>query len=196
MQEEATFLGVPCFTLRDNTERPVTVQLGTNTLLGLDPARIADIIQRSRRRGQLRRATPAVGRAGGRAGGGRNHRSGVTAVRPDAGRLTSAMRVLVTGGAGFIGSHITERLVVLGHEVRIPDNFVTGRRCNVQELLGDVELLEGDIQSYESVRDAVAGCEVVLHQAALPSVLRSVQDPLTSNATNVTGTLNVLLRDP
>ena len=95
-----------------------------------------------------------MGRAGGRAGRRRDHRYGVTAGRPDAGCLTSAMRILVTGGAGFIGSHITERLVVLGHEVRILDNFVTGRRCNVQELLGDVELFEGDIQSYESVHDA------------------------------------------
>jgi UDP-glucose 4-epimerase len=103
------------------------------------------------------------------------------------------MRALVTGGGGFIGSHLASRLVSLGHEVRILDNFATGRRSNVLAMGGEVELVEGDIQSYERVHNAVTGCEVVLHQAALPSVPRSVQDPLTSNATNVTGALNVLL---
>jgi UDP-N-acetylglucosamine/UDP-N-acetyl-alpha-D-glucosaminouronate 4-epimerase len=103
------------------------------------------------------------------------------------------MRVLITGGGGFIGSHLAAHLASLGHEVRIIDNFATGRRSNVLALQADVELVEGDIQSYERVHNAVAGCEVVFHQAALPSVPRSVQDPLTSNATNVTGTLNTLL---
>lgn len=103
------------------------------------------------------------------------------------------MTILVTGGAGFIGSHLAAHLVLLGHDVRILDNLATGRRSNVLALGEDVELVEGDIQSYERVHNAVAGCEVVFHQAALPSVPRSVQDPLTSNATNVTGTLNVLL---
>src|SRR4051794_5242285 len=103
------------------------------------------------------------------------------------------MGVLVTGGGGVIGSHITARLSWLGHSVRILDNFATGRRSNVLALSGEIELVEGDIQSYERVHNAVAGCEVVFHQAALPSVPRSVADPLTSNATNVTGTLNVLL---
>jgi UDP-glucose 4-epimerase len=104
------------------------------------------------------------------------------------------MKVLVTGGAGFIGSHLAGHLVELGHEVRILDNFATGRRSNLLALPDDeVELVEGDIQSYERVHNAVVGCEVVFHQAALPSVPRSVQDPLTSNATNITGTLNVLL---
>jgi UDP-glucose 4-epimerase len=84
-------------------------------------------------------------------------------------------------------------LVEAGHEVRILDNFATGRRSNVAELTGEVEMIEGDIQSYERVTKATAGCEIVLHQAALPSVPRSIQDPLTSNATNVIGTLNVLL---
>jgi UDP-glucose 4-epimerase len=105
----------------------------------------------------------------------------------------SAPKVLVTGGGGFIGSHIASRLLELGYGVRILDNFATGRRSNINALGGEVELVEGDIQSYERVTKAVAGCEVVLHQAALPSVPRSVQDPLTSNATNVIGTLNVLL---
>jgi nucleoside-diphosphate-sugar epimerase len=103
------------------------------------------------------------------------------------------MGVLVTGGGGFIGSHLAARLASLGHSVRILDNFATGRRSNVLALAGEIELVEGDIQSYERVHNAVAGCEVVFHQAALPSVPRSVADPLTSNATNVTGTLNVLL---
>jgi UDP-glucose 4-epimerase len=103
------------------------------------------------------------------------------------------MKVLVTGGGGFIGSHIVDRLLADGHAVRVLDNFATGSRDNLLEVLPDIELVEGDIQSYERVHNAVAGREVVLHQAALPSVPRSVQDPLTSNATNVTGTLNVLL---
>ena len=103
------------------------------------------------------------------------------------------MRVLVTGGGGFIGSHVAARLLTRGCEVRVLDNFATGRRSNVDAVGPDVELVEGDIQSYERASKAVAGCEVVLHQAALPSVPRSIQDPLTSNVTNVIGTLNILL---
>ncbi len=102
-------------------------------------------------------------------------------------------RVLVTGGGGFIGSHLATHLLDRGYRVRVLDNFATGNRSNLRGLGDDVELVEGDIQSYERVNRAVAGCDVVLHQAALPSVPRSVQDPLTSNATNVIGTLNVLL---
>jgi UDP-N-acetylglucosamine/UDP-N-acetyl-alpha-D-glucosaminouronate 4-epimerase len=101
--------------------------------------------------------------------------------------------VLITGGGGFIGSHLADRLLALGREVRILDNFATGRRSNVLRLADAVELVEGDIRSYERVYNAVAGSEIVFHQAALPSVPRSVQDPLTSNETNITGTLNVLL---
>ncbi|MCW2990194.1 MAG: family oxidoreductase [Solirubrobacterales bacterium] len=103
------------------------------------------------------------------------------------------MRALVTGGGGFIGSHIAERLLHDGHDVVVLDNFATGHRENLLAIEGDVELIEGDIQSYERVHTAVKGCEIVFHQAALPSVPRSVQDPLTSNAVNVIGTLNVLL---
>jgi len=102
------------------------------------------------------------------------------------------MRVLVTGGAGFIGSHIAERLYLEGYTVRVLDNFSTGHRRNLRVLADDVELIEGDIQSYERVHTAIQGCEYVFHQAALPSVPRSIQDPLTSNASNVVGTLNVL----
>jgi nucleoside-diphosphate-sugar epimerase len=103
------------------------------------------------------------------------------------------MRALVTGGAGFIGSHLAERLVRDGHDVRVLDNLATGRRQNILPLADELELVEGDIQSYERVHNAVNGMEIVFHQAALPSVPRSVQDPLTSNATNVIGTLNILL---
>jgi UDP-glucose 4-epimerase len=103
------------------------------------------------------------------------------------------MKVLITGGGGFIGSHLVEFFVTEGHEVRVLDNFATGRRENLLHLADDFELIEGDIQSYERVHNAVVGCEAVLHQAALPSVPRSLQDPLTSNASNVIGTLNVLL---
>jgi nucleoside-diphosphate-sugar epimerase len=103
------------------------------------------------------------------------------------------MRVLVTGGGGFIGSHLADRLLRDGHEVRVLDNFATGRRENLSGFAGDLDLIEGDITSYERVHTAVRDREAVLHQAALPSVPRSVQDPLTSNLTNVVGTLNVLL---
>jgi UDP-glucose 4-epimerase len=103
------------------------------------------------------------------------------------------MRALVTGGAGFIGSHLAERLAAQGHDVRVLDNFATGRRSNIDAIGPDVELVEGDIQSYERAHNAVRGCDIVFHQAALPSVPRSIQDPLTSNATNVIGTLNILL---
>ena len=86
-----------------------------------------------------------------------------------------------------------DRLLREGHHVRVLDNFATGRRENLLAVRDHVELVEGDMQSYERVHNAVRGCDVVAHQGALPSVPRSVQDPLTSNATNVTGTLNVLL---
>jgi UDP-glucose 4-epimerase len=101
--------------------------------------------------------------------------------------------VLVTGGGGFIGSHLVERLCGDGYRVRVLDNFSTGRRENLLSLIDDIELVEGDIQSYERVHRAIQGAELVFHAAALPSVPRSVQDPLTSNASNITGTLNVLL---
>jgi nucleoside-diphosphate-sugar epimerase len=102
-------------------------------------------------------------------------------------------RVLVTGGGGFIGSHLVSRLAAEGYEVRVLDNFATGRRENIADLGSEVELVEGDLQSYERVHTAVRECEVVFHQGALPSVPRSLQDPLTTNAVNVIGTLNVLL---
>jgi UDP-N-acetylglucosamine/UDP-N-acetyl-alpha-D-glucosaminouronate 4-epimerase len=101
------------------------------------------------------------------------------------------MKVLVTGGAGFIGSNLVRGLLARGDDVRVLDNFSTGRRENLDEL--DVELVEGELRSYERVHAAVRGCELVFHQGALGSVPRSVQDPLTTSAVNVEGTLNVLL---
>jgi len=100
-------------------------------------------------------------------------------------------RVLVTGGAGFIGSNLVRALVERGDDVRILDNFSTGNRANLAGL--DVEIVEGELRSYERVHNAVRGCEIVYHLGALGSVPRSVQDPLTSSAVNVEGTLNVLL---
>jgi UDP-glucose 4-epimerase len=101
------------------------------------------------------------------------------------------LNVLVTGGGGFIGSNLARALLARGDEVRILDNFSSGRRGNLESL--DVDLVEGDLRSYERVARAVQGVEVVFHQGALPSVPRSIQDPLTSSAVNVEGTLNVLL---
>jgi nucleoside-diphosphate-sugar epimerase len=101
------------------------------------------------------------------------------------------LKALVTGGAGFIGSNLARALLARGDEVRVLDNFSTGYRRNLKPL--NAELVEGDLRSYERVAAAVNGVEVVFHQGALPSVPRSIQDPLTSSAVNVEGTLNVLL---
>jgi UDP-glucose 4-epimerase len=100
-------------------------------------------------------------------------------------------RVLVTGGAGFIGSNLVRSLIERGDEVRVLDNFSTGNRANLDGL--DVDVVEGELRSYERVHNAVRGVEVVFHLGALGSVPRSVQDPLTSSAVNIEGTLNVLL---
>jgi len=99
---------------------------------------------------------------------------------------------LVTGGAGFIGSNIVEELLKRGEKVRILDNFSTGKRENIAPFLEKIEVVEGDIRSYHIVRAAVEGVDFILHQAALPSVPRSINDPLTSNEVNVVGTLNIL----
>src|SRR5436309_421280 len=100
--------------------------------------------------------------------------------------------VLVTGGAGFVGSHLVRGLLERGDRVRVLDNFSTGNRSNLGGL-DDVEAVEGELRSYERVHAAVRDVELVFHQGALPSVPRSVQDPLTTSAVNVEGTLNVLL---
>jgi len=102
-------------------------------------------------------------------------------------------RVLVTGGAGFIGSNLVAALLERGDDVRVLDNFSTGSRANLAALGREVEVVEGDLRSYERVHTAVRGTEIVFHEGALGSVPRSVQDPLSSTAVNVEGTLNVLL---
>ena len=99
--------------------------------------------------------------------------------------------LLVTGGAGFIGSHLVRGLLERGDRVRVLDNFSTGNRANLADV--DVEVVEGELRSYERVHNAVRGADVVFHLGAMGSVPRSVQDPLTSTAVNVEGTLNVLL---
>jgi UDP-glucose 4-epimerase len=101
------------------------------------------------------------------------------------------VKVLVTGGAGFIGSNLVRALLERGDDVRVLDNFSTGNRTNLAGL--EVDVVEGELRSYERVHNAVRGAEVVFHLGALGSVPRSVQDPLTSGAVNVEGTLNVLL---
>src|SRR5215475_8962362 len=110
-----------------------------------------------------------------------------------------AMSVLVTGGGGFIGSHLVEALLQRGASVRVLDNLTTGHRANLAEVLAHPDgqqgftFIEGDVTDRKTVREAIKGVEYVLHQAALPSVQRSVEDPLTSNLVNVEGTLNVLV---
>lgn len=102
------------------------------------------------------------------------------------------MRFLVTGGAGFIGSNIVEELLKRGYIVRVLDNFSTGKRENLRPFEKDIEIIEGDIRSYHTVNQAIKSIDVILHQAALPSVPRSINDPITTNDVNVLGTLNVL----
>jgi nucleoside-diphosphate-sugar epimerase len=99
---------------------------------------------------------------------------------------------LVTGGAGFIGSHLAEELLRRGDSVRVVDNLATGRRSNLDHLKG-IDFLEGDLADVSVAQRAADGCDYVLHQAAIPSVPRSVKDPITSNRANVDGTLNVLV---
>ncbi len=102
------------------------------------------------------------------------------------------MKYLVTGAAGFIGSNLVAELLSQGKEVRAIDNFATGRRQNIRPFLDKIEFIDGDIRDYWTVEQAVREVDYVLHQAALPSVPRSVQNPLTSNEVNITGTLNLL----
>jgi nucleoside-diphosphate-sugar epimerase len=107
------------------------------------------------------------------------------------------MRYLVTGGAGFIGSNLTRALLAAGNRVRVLDNFLTGKRENLAGLAdahgGAFELMEGDIRDRAATRKAMEGVEYVLHQGALPSVPRSVADPVLTNDINVAGTVNVLV---
>ncbi len=99
---------------------------------------------------------------------------------------------LVTGGAGFIGSHLSEELLRRGHTVRVADSLITGKRANLDHIPA-VDFREGDLADATFANEVVQGCDFVLHQAAIPSVPRSVKDPITSNRANVDATLNVLV---
>jgi nucleoside-diphosphate-sugar epimerase len=99
---------------------------------------------------------------------------------------------LVTGGAGFIGSSIARALLKRGDKVRVLDNFFSGKRENLAEVAADIDLIEGDIRDAATVARACAGVEVVFHEAAIPSVPRSLADPISSNDVNIAGTLTVL----
>ena len=100
---------------------------------------------------------------------------------------------LVTGGAGFIGSHLAHELLRRGHQVRVLDNLSTGKRRNLDAIGPNVEFVEGDLANPDDCVRAVAGVDYVLHQAAIPSVPRSVADPVTSNRSNIDGSLNILV---
>ena len=102
-------------------------------------------------------------------------------------------KYLVTGAAGFIGSNIVEELVRQGHDVRAFDNLSTGKIENLRDIMSSIDFLRGDLTNPDSVAEAISGVDYVLHQAALPSVPRSVQDPLASHQANATGTLNLLI---
>ena len=102
------------------------------------------------------------------------------------------MRALVTGGAGFIGSHIVHRLVEAGHEVVVLDNFFTGSRANLAAIADRIRVVEGDVRHLATVEECAAGCEVIFHEAAIVSVPLSVERPQESHDVNIQGTLNVL----
>ncbi|MBV9217605.1 MAG: SDR family oxidoreductase [Acidobacteria bacterium] len=108
--------------------------------------------------------------------------------------MTLTPKYLVTGGAGFIGSNLADELIRQGARVSIIDNFVTGSRENLEEIKGDFDFVEGDINDDEALRKAMDGADVIFHEAALPSVPRSVEDPLETHRVCVDGTLNVLIK--
>ena len=102
------------------------------------------------------------------------------------------MKCLVTGGAGFIGSNLIKALLDRGDEVSVLDNFSTGKRENLGSFQNRIKVIEGDLRSYHIVLEAARGVEVIFHQGALPSVPRSINDPITTNQVSVEGTLNIL----
>jgi UDP-glucose 4-epimerase len=101
-------------------------------------------------------------------------------------------KYLVTGGAGFIGSNIVEELIKRGGKIRVLDNFITGKRENLKPFIHDIELIESDIRDKKALNRAMKGIDFVLHQAALRSVAKSVEDPVETHDVNATGTLNLL----
>lgn len=103
------------------------------------------------------------------------------------------MNILVTGGAGFIGSHLTEALVARGEQVRVLDNLVTGHLENLDAVKNKIEFAQGDLADENVVQKAARDTEIIFHQAALPSVPRSIKNPRASHDANLTGTLNVLI---
>ncbi len=103
------------------------------------------------------------------------------------------MKYIVTGGAGFIGSHIVEALIAQGDDVVVVDNFSTGKHENLADFKGKIEVVEGSIEDLDLLQKTFQGADYVLHQAALPSVPRSIKDPISTNQINVNGTLNVLV---
>ena len=112
---------------------------------------------------------------------------------PVPGMPSSRAVTLVTGGAGFIGSHLVERLLALGHRVRVVDNLSTGSAANLAPILGRIDFLRGDLRDEAVCRRAVHGADLVFHVAALPSVPRSLEDPWTSHECNVNATLRLLI---
>jgi len=100
---------------------------------------------------------------------------------------------LVTGGAGFIGSHIVDELVKMGERVRVLDNFSAGSIENLKDVKDKIEIIEGDIKDFETVKKSVKGVDYVIHQAAMRSVPKSVDDPRSANDNNINGTLNILI---
>lgn len=102
------------------------------------------------------------------------------------------MNYLITGGAGFIGSNLVRALLEQEHKVRVLDNFSSGKEDNLSDIINDIELIDGDIRDYWVVSSAVKGIDCVSHQAALPSVPKSIANPVTANCINTDGTLNVL----
>jgi UDP-glucose 4-epimerase len=102
-------------------------------------------------------------------------------------------RVLITGGAGFIGSHLTDKLVRLGFKVTVLDNFSSGKKENLSEVINDINIIEGDIRVGEVVKKALAGVDTVFHLAAIPTVSESVANPIKTHDVNINGTLNILI---
>jgi len=101
--------------------------------------------------------------------------------------------VIVTGGAGFIGGNLTRELVKRGNKVKVIDNLLTGNIHNLDDIIGKIDFVNGDIRDAEMLKKELSGIECIFHQAALPSVPRSIDDPFTSNSHNIDGTLNLLI---